>query len=169
MGQSVIRKLLKNIAIYAVLFVALSAAVDWYRKPSVPAQFAQQAFVDLNDQPKLIAQLSHQQPMVLYFWGSWCHFCQFTSPAVQSLVEDGVPVLTIALRSGDEKAVKNYLAENGYQFSTINDPNGDISNQWGIQATPTILIIKDGKIFNHTTGLTSYWGLKTRLKLATLF
>lgn len=88
------------------------------------------------------------------------------SPNIQQLSENGTEVLGVALKSGNDAEVQSYLNENGYTFATINDPTGEFSQGWDIQATPTILIIKDGKIFNHTTGYTSYLSLKLRLWLA---
>lgn len=161
-----IKRLVKNILLFGTLFIVLSIVVDWYRKPTAPTQFAQQVLYDLNQQPKVIAQLSHNKPMLLYFWGSWCGFCTYTSPAIEQLSQQGVSVLGVALKSGTDDEVKQYLAEHHYQFPTINDPEGDFSKGWQIQATPTILLIKDGEIRHHTTGLTSYWGLKIRLWLA---
>lgn len=164
--QRVLWKWAKNVLIYGLLFVAISFAVDWYRKPNAPAQFATQVLPDTYEQPHIIAQLSYEKPMLLYFWGSWCHFCEFTSPAINQLAEEGVPVLGVALQSGNAAEVNRYLAEKNYRFPTFNDPTGAFSKMWDIQATPTVLIIKNGNIVNHTTGLTTYWGLKTRLALA---
>lgn len=158
----------KNIFFYGLMFIVLSTVIDWYRKPSAPNQFAQQVLYDLQQQPKVIAQLSHQQPMLLYFWGSWCTYCKFTSPAIQQLADEKIPVLSVALKSGTPQAVADYLAQEDYRFTVVNDPDGEISKSWDIQATPTVLIIKDGKIVQHTTGLTSYWGLKVRLWLSNL-
>lgn len=156
----------KNILLYGSLFIILSITVDWYRKPSAPAQFEQQVQYDIQQQPKVIAQLSAGKPMLLYFWGSWCHFCEFVSPSIQQFAEEGTEVLGVALKSGSRDEVEAYLQQNNYTFATLNDPSGAFSHGWDIQATPTILIIKDGKIINHTTGYTSYWGLKFRLWLA---
>ncbi|MCK3655140.1 thioredoxin [Pasteurellaceae bacterium Macca] len=164
--SSLILRFVKNICLFGGLFIIVSIAVDWYRKPTAPAEFSQKVLSDTQNQPHIIAQMSHEQPMLLYFWGSWCSFCRFTSPAIQELTQQGVPVLSVALKSGSDAEVANYLQEQGYHFPAINDPTGEFSRQWDIQATPTILIIKKGKIINHTTGLTSYWGLKTRLVLA---
>ncbi|VEI48715.1 thioredoxin-like protein [Actinobacillus equuli] len=60
----------KNLFVYGLMFIVLSIAVDWYRKPNAPNEFAQQVLYDLQQQPKVIAQLSHQKPMLLYFWGA---------------------------------------------------------------------------------------------------
>ena len=164
--SSILVRLIKNILVFGSLFIILSILMDWYRKPTAPTQFAEQVLYDTQQQPKIIAQLSHNKPMALYFWGSWCHFCEYTSPAIQQLADHGTEVLGVALKSGSDSEVNQYLAENQYRFATINDPTGVFSKSWDIQATPTILIIKNGKIINHTTGLTSYWGLKVRLWLA---
>lgn len=156
----------KNLLLYGSLIIIISIMIDWYRKPSVPSAFAQQVYYDLNEQPKIIAQLSSGKPMLIYFWGSWCHYCKFVSPNVQKISENGTNVLGVALKSGGTDEVKQYLAENNYTFSSLNDPSGEFSKVWGIQATPTILIVKDGKIINHTTGYTSQFGLQFRLWLA---
>ncbi|QIW15107.1 thioredoxin [Pasteurellaceae bacterium RH1A] len=159
-------RFLKNILVFGLLFLGLSLVMDWYRKPSAPAQLAQSVLYDLDNQPKVLAQLSHNQPMILYFWGSWCGYCDYTSPAIQSLHEDGLPVLGVALKSGSDEEVKTFLQQKGYSFASINDPDGSFSKTWNIQATPTIILLKDGQIAHHTTGLTSYWGLKARLALS---
>lgn len=158
----------KNIFFYGLMFIVLSTVIDWYRKPSAPNQFAQQVLYDLQHQPKMIAQLSHDRPILLYFWGSWCTYCKFTSPAIQQFADENVPVLSVALKSGTPQDVVDYLKQEDYRFPVINDPDGVISKSWDIQATPTVLIIKDGEIVQHTTGLTSYWGLKVRLWLSNL-
>ncbi len=164
--KSLITRFLKNIFIYGGLFIIVSFVVDWYRAPTAPTQFEQQVQYDIQNQPKIIAQLSHNKPMLLYFWGSWCHYCKVVSPNIQQFADEGMEVLSVALKSGSDKEVKNYLDENGYSFPTLNDSIGTFSQGWNIQATPTILIIKNGKILHHTTGYTSYWGLKMRLWLS---
>lgn len=163
-----ITRLLKNIFLFGSLFVIISLIVDWYRSPSAPAQFEQSVLYDLQGQPKIIAQLSHQKPMLLYFWGSWCHYCKLVSPNVQQLADDGIEVLGVALKSGSDAEVNTYLNDHGYTFATLNDPSGAFSQGWNIQATPTILMIQDGKVVHHTTGYTSYLSLKLRLRLTEL-
>ncbi|WP_181015873.1 MULTISPECIES: protein disulfide oxidoreductase [Glaesserella] len=163
--QSLLTRFIKNILLFGSLFIILSVVMDWYRKPTAPEQFAEQVLYDINQQPKVIAQLSHQKPLLLYFWGSWCKFCEFSSPAVDKLAQEGHGILGVALKSGTDEEVKKYLQENRYQFPTINDPAGEFSKSWDIQATPTFIIVKDGKMISHTTGFSTYWGIKIRLWL----
>ncbi|MEG9482547.1 protein disulfide oxidoreductase [Mannheimia sp. HC-2023] len=166
--KSLISRFIKNIFLYGGLFILISFVMDWYRAPTAPAEFEQKVQYDIQNQPKMIAQLSSGKPMLLYFWGSWCHYCEFVSPNIQELSENGTEVLGVALKSGNNTEVQSYLNENGYTFATINDPTGEFSQGWDIQATPTILMIKDGKIIHHTTGYTSNLSLKLRLWLLEL-
>lgn len=73
----------------------------------------------------------------------------------------------MAIRSGDDRLLRAYMSSKEYRFPVINDQNGSISQQLGISATPTILIIKNGEVFNSTTGVTTPVGLFARVMAAT--
>jgi thiol-disulfide isomerase/thioredoxin len=107
---------------------------------------------------------------LVYFWGSWCSICSTTSPSVSTLAqENNHNIVSIALSSGGDEEVNGYLKENGYNFKAINDDNGLISKSWGVVVTPSIFIIDSkGDIRFTSTGMTSLWGMKLRLWLATL-
>lgn len=164
-----IKKWLKSLLSLFLTLLIMSSILDAIRRPDVPENTFSQAYKDLQQEPFFFAQLNQERPVVLYFWGTWCGICRYTSPAIQSLTEDGESVITVALRSGEEEKVRSYLQENQYNFRTINDPKGDISAQWNVSVTPTIVIFNQGKITFSTTGLSSYWGLKVRLFLAKFF
>lgn len=164
-----IKKWLKSLLSLFLTLLIMISILDAIRRPDVPENTFSQAYKDLQQEPFFFAQLNQERPVVLYFWGTWCGICRYTSPAIQSLTEDGESVITVALRSGDEEKVRSYLQENQYNFRTINDPKGDISAQWNVSVTPTIVIFNQGKVTFSTTGLSSYWGLKVRLFLAKFF
>jgi len=68
------------------------------------------------------------------------------------------------MSSGSEAKVNEYLINEGYDFKTINDPEGQISQQWGVNVTPTIVIINsDNSISSVITGLSSRWSIIFRL------
>ena len=108
-------------------------------------------------------------PTLVYFWGSWCSICLTTSPSVNSLnqEENHYKVITVALSSGTNENIDHYLSKHSYTFEAINDDNGRISKNWGVAVTPSIFIIdKKGLIRFTSTGITSLWGMKLRLWLA---
>jgi peroxiredoxin len=149
-----------------IILIVILAAYHFYQTRNTPniapvlqAQLISGKSVDLG-------QIAQDSPVLIYFWGSWCPLCSYTSSTVTELSKD-YQVLTIALSSGSEEKVQSYLKENNYHFPVINDPDGLISQQWAVFATPTFFIInRNGEISSVTTGITSAWGLKLRLWFA---
>ena len=154
-----------------LLLLAISLAVDALRAPKLPIQAAQTALPIVPRSPDAapltttLQAASQNQTLLLYIWGAWCGICKHTSPVSQRLHDSGTPVLSVALRSGSDDDIRAYLQQQGYTFPAVNDDNGAWSQQWGVKVTPTIVLIKNGKVLHSTTGLASYWTLKTRIAL----
>ena len=149
-----------------LLLLAISLAVDALRAPKLPIQAAQTALpIVPRSQTTTLASASQNQTLLLYIWGMWCGICKHTSPVIQRLHDGGTPVLSVALRSGSDDDIRAYLQQQGYTFPAVNDGNGALAQQWGVKVTPTIVLIKNGKVLHSTTGLASYWTLKTRIAL----
>lgn len=104
-------------------------------------------------------------PTLIYFWGSWCPVCKTTSPSVSTLAEEGnYQIVSVALSSGSNADIQTYQNEHNYHFKTINDNDGSISKQWGVEVTPSIFYINtDGQISAISTGMTSLWGMRFKL------
>ncbi|MDO4641474.1 MAG: protein disulfide oxidoreductase [Neisseria sp.] len=163
------RRWLQESAKLAVLILIIFSAVNWWRKPSLPEHFSQQPLQTLSQKTVNLAQLSQNKVAVLYFWGTWCGYCKRTSPVVEQLRAEGIPVLSIALSSGDDEKVSRYMQEHGLRFETVNDPDGALSKQWEIAVTPTVVFLKNGAVSGHTTGRSGYWDLRMHLLLADWF
>ena len=154
-----------------LLLLAISLAVDALRAPKLPIQAAQTALPIVPRSPDAapltttLQAASQNQTLLLYIWGAWCGICKHTSPVIQRLHDSGTPVLSVALRSGSDDDIRAYLQQQGYTFPAVNDDNGAWSQQWGVKVTPTIVLIKNGKVLHSTTGLAGYWTLKTRIAL----
>ena len=162
-----IKKLLKNGLSLFLTFIVMSSILDFVRRPVVPEEINKITLQDLQGNSFSLESLDQNKPTLLYFWGTWCGYCRYTSPAINDLAKEGYPVVSVALRSGSTQEVADYLAEHQYSFTTVNDPRGELANQWEVGVTPTIIILHNGKMDLATTGWTSYWGLKVRLFLAT--
>ncbi|KJF94032.1 protein disulfide oxidoreductase [Photobacterium angustum] len=163
---------LKNILITAILITAVSIVVDIWRNKDLTVS------VDNHSIEKTINQhdvdwltLSYQQPVVLNLWATWCPSCRFVSPSINWLQQYqndlNIKVFSVAIRSGDDRLLQAYMNSKEYRFPVTNDQNGHISQQLGISATPTIIIVKNGKVFNSTTGVTTPVGLFARVMAAT--
>ncbi|PIE46978.1 MAG: protein disulfide oxidoreductase [Gammaproteobacteria bacterium] len=121
---------------------------------------------DYHGQPIDLAKMSKQQPTLIYFWGSWCGICKFSSPKINTLSEQGYPVVSIAVSSGTNQVLANYMNEHGYSFKLINDSDGEIFTNWQGQVTPSYVVLKNGEMKQGLTGIQPVWSLKLRLWLS---
>ncbi|WP_343552800.1 protein disulfide oxidoreductase [Pantoea sp.] len=155
-------------ALWLVLMVgAVLWGMDWLRSPQLPTDFAQQPLTSLQGDVNL-AEMSKERPLLIYVWASWCGVCKLTTPSVAAISQDGGNVVNVALRSGDDKRVATWLEKKGLQGVAINDESGAIGQRWDISATPTFIVLHQGKVISTSSGWTSGWGLKLRLWWASL-
>jgi thiol-disulfide isomerase/thioredoxin len=129
----------------------------------MPATFDSTPLQTLDGQSVTLNAFSEERPLLLYFWASWCAVCRYTTPSVAQLVGEGENVMTIALRSGDPQEVSRWLARKQVQLPVVNDASGELSRNWQIGVTPTLVVLYQGEVVSSTTGWTSYWGMKLRL------
>ncbi|WP_131668262.1 protein disulfide oxidoreductase [Psychrobacter pygoscelis] len=154
---------------YLAVFLVIYTAINWWRQPVMPANPDLQ-LTDYQGQTVDIAAMSHDSPVLVYFWGSWCAVCKITSPTVQSLAQSSpYPVVTIAIQSGDNQELRQYLKAKSFNFTTINDEEGDIFKAWQGQVTPSFVILKDGEMTQGLTGVQPEWSLRLRLWLSSVF
>ena len=124
---------------------------------------------DYQGQAVDLASLSADKPTLIYFWGTWCPICSVTSPTINKLaIANNYPVVTVAIKSGDNKTLSNYMAEHDYKFTTVNDEAGNIFDDWQGQVTPSYVILKDGEMSQGLTGIQPLWSLKLRLWLSSI-
>lgn len=114
---------------------------------------------------KLEVEKPLPRPVVVRFWATWCGICSFENSNFQNLIEDGVPVLNIAWKSGSNELLLDYAKKNNLDAGTIiNDRHGVLADRYGVKATPTTFIINPrGEIAFSEVGYTSELGLRLRL------
>ncbi|WP_230658586.1 protein disulfide oxidoreductase [Psychrobacter sp. I-STPA10] len=157
---------LKTLLGYLLIFIIIYSVVNWWRQPVMPAN-PQLELTDYQWQSVDIAALSQKSPVLVYFWGSWCGVCKHTSPTINTLANEGnYPVVTIAVQSGDNGELSQYMQHKGFSFTTINDEDGAIFANWQGQVTPSYVILKDGEMKQGLTGIQPLWSLKLRLWLS---
>ena len=68
--------------------------------------------------------------------------------------------------TGDEERLQKFIQARDYQFDNINDPKSSIMQEWSISVTPTVYVLKDGKVSSITTGVTTPIGILARIWMA---
>lgn len=158
----------REIFILLCIVTVIVLVMDVLRAPQAPSAFETHRLETIDGEPVSLAERSQHKPLLLYFWASWCGVCRYTTPSVAALTAEGGNVLSVALRSGDDGQVADWLAAKRLTIPVINDPRGSLAEQWQVGLTPTFVVISHGKVVQSTTGWTSYWGMKLRLWWAAL-
>lgn len=156
----------KEVVILILIVIVVGLGADLWRSQSMASGEAPQLISESlqGNNIDLIA-MSQEKPVMVYFWATWCAVCSSVSPSVD-FMSNNYQVITVALNSGEPQRIKQYLNAKDYNFSVINDPNGLISQAWGVTVTPTIFVINKGEITSVTTGFTSPMGMWLRLLVA---
>lgn len=153
-------RLVRSLITYTLIFLVAYTAINLWRAPKPPDA----PFLGLSNHTAADALINnHKAPVLVYFWGTWCHICHISSPSVQAMKDSGHQVLSVAVSSGDDATLNAYMRTQGYDFITINDTDGQIFRQWQGQVTPSYAIIKEGKIIQRFTGIAPLWSLKLRM------
>jgi thiol-disulfide isomerase/thioredoxin len=122
---------------------------------------------DLRGQPFALAEY-RGQPVLVYFWATWCGVCKATQSNVDALARER-PVLSIASQSGSAAEVNAYVREHGIVPKVAVDPHGALAKRFGVRAFPTTFVIgRDGEIRHVEVGYTTELGLRLRMWLAAL-
>ena len=154
--------------VMVVVLLTIVFLMDWWRAPKLPTAFDSTPLHTLDGQAVALSALSEDRPLLLYFWASWCGVCRYTTPSVAQLVGEGENVMTIALRSGEPEDVTRWLAQKKIHLPVVNDASGELSRNWQIGVTPTLVVLYKGEVVSSTTGWTTLWGMKLRLWWASL-
>lgn len=155
------QKYAKEILVFGIVLLLFANALSILRSTK------------LTDTPLTLKRVSllHQEnytfaqekPVMLYFWATWCPICKMQSSNIQRLSQN-YEVITIAVRSGDDNAIKEYLQGHNLDFKVINDFDGALAEKFGISVFPTTLIYnQQGEYFYGDVGYTSTLGLWLRM------
>lgn len=108
------------------------------------------------------------RPAVIYFWASWCQVCKAMQSSIRSLAQD-TPLVSVALLSGDETEVREYVKRERFDVPVVLDQDGAIGRDYGLRGVPAVFVLgPDGTIRFSTIGYTSELGLRLRVWLAGL-
>jgi len=150
-----------------VLLVLIVGIRAWQQSGTASGPAPALAGELLDGKPVSLAAFAGR-PVLVHFWATWCPICRAEQGSIDALARD-VPVITVAMQSGDRDAVVQHLRKEELSFPVLNDPAGEIAAQWGVRAVPASFIVDGaGQIRFLEIGYTTGVGLRLRLWLAGL-
>ncbi|HEY9204162.1 MAG TPA: redoxin family protein, partial [Sulfurimonas sp.] len=120
-------KYLKEALLFIVVMTIFANILSFYRSS------------DLNKEPlnlkevtllgNTIYKVPQNEPILIHFWASWCPTCKVEAQNIER-ISKSFNVLTIALKSGSDEEIEEYLKSRELTFKTVNDGNGEITGRY---------------------------------------
>ncbi len=159
--KSKIMSYTKEILIFIVLLAIFANIVSFFRSSHISSDSLNINSVALIGHETYL--LADEKPIMLYFWATWCPICKAQSPNIQRISKE-YQVITVAVKSGDDKQIYEYIKKHNLDFRVINDSDGSLADKFGISVFPTTLIYdKERDYFYGDVGYTSTLGLWLRM------
>ena len=76
--------------------------------------------------------VNSNKPVLIDFWASWCMPCKMLSPIVDEVAEENDNIV-VGKINVDEEPI--------------------LAGNFGVMSIPTLIVFKDGKIYNKSVGL----------------
>ncbi len=161
-----IKRYIKEIVIFLVIITVLTNIISIYKSIELNKQPLNMNETTLIDNEKYI--FTRDKPVLIHFWASWCPTCKLEASNID-FISKKFEVVTIAVKSGSDDEVKEFLAANNLTFNVANDESGFFAKKFNISVFPTTLIYdKDRNLIFSEVGYTSTVGLYLRMLWAGL-
>ena len=160
-----IQNYIKEILTFALFLFIATNGMSLYKSSSLTTSKYNLESLELID--KTTFHLDNTKPLLLHFWATWCPTCKMEASNIETLSKD-YQVVTIAVKSGEDTQIQEYMKKNNLSFKVFNDNEAKIAKKFNIQAYPTTFVYnKERELSFSDVGYTSTWGLKLRLWWAT--
>lgn len=145
-----------------LILIVLSAIRFWMQRNVVSGTAPNINNVTLNGQHFDLYQ-NGKRPILVHFWATWCPVCKLEQSNIENIAKDH-PVITIAMQSGDNEELSQFMRQEKLSFKVINDESGVLSQSYNIRGVPVSFIVnKENQIKFVEVGYTTELGLRLRL------
>jgi len=105
---------------------------------------------DLRLSPVTLSAYKNKQPVLLFFWTTWCPFCgrelKELNVKYKSLADRGLEILAINVGEPAYR-VNSFIKNQGLSFKIVLDEDARVAGSYGIMGIPAfILVDKKGRI-----------------------
>jgi len=159
-----IKEILKEVGITLIMVLVVSLLMNHFRQPDTTHQpKSMKVTLTTGDEVELF---DTRRPTVIHFWGTWCPTCRFEAPNIERLQSDEVHLVTVAVKSGSDQAIRAYMQKEGYSFPVVNDQTGALASRFDVSVFPTTFIYdREWNLKFAEVGYSTTLGLKARVEL----
>lgn len=156
-----VKKIVQEIVSTLLILFVVSMVLNYIRKPDINENIYS---LELNDS-KIDFSDYKDKPLLVHFWAIWCPVCKLEAANIES-VSTTYDVISIAVKSGSDEALKTFMKEYDLTYTVIDDQSGELAKKFNIEAYPTTLIYNGkGELKFTEVGYSTTLGLKARLEL----
>ncbi len=162
-----IKKIVKEISIGAIILLIVTNTISYIRQPKLSTDTLPNLTFTTIDGKGINFKNYRGKPLLIHFWASWCPTCKLESSNID-IVSKEYQVITVAVNSGDNSSIEEFLRDRDIDFDVINDSDGSIASKFMVEAFPTTFIYNsDSRLLFSEVGYTSTAGLLARMAWAT--
>ncbi len=130
----------------AWFFVALAAFAITSLSRALFAVPADWTLKDLDGGRFTLSENLGGWPTIILFWATWCRPCKQEMKDYKSIFESyqekGVKVLAISEdNSKTQSQIKPFIQNNGYNFTVLLDPTGEVLRSYGGESIPFTIVL----------------------------
>jgi len=156
-----VKHYVKEIAIFIVVMTIFANIISIYKSSELNSEALKLSSITLINNTEYI--FNNDKPILIHFWATWCPTCKVEASNIE-FISKYYDVVTVAVNSGSNKEINNYLQDNDLTFNVVNDKHSIYSGEFKIAAFPTTFIYdKNRDLVFSDVGYTSTIGLYLRM------
>jgi thiol-disulfide isomerase/thioredoxin len=150
-----------------LLILAVFIGIQWWKaRPLATGPAPALAGHLLDGRPfdlRALRESGGGRPVLVHFWATWCPVCRLGQDGIDAIARDHA-LVSVALQSGDERDIQDFMGKEGLGFPVLPDPYGEAASAWGVAGVPASFVVDAaGQIRFATVGYTTEAGLRARL------
>ncbi|NKQ41015.1 MAG: redoxin domain-containing protein [Sulfurovum sp.] len=159
-------RIIREVLLLVATIFVVTNIISYFRAPALDSDKIPDIQATLINGKVFDISQYKNKPVLINFWGTWCPVCKQEASNIE-VVSKRYTVLTIAVNSGVDEEIRQWMQEKGVSYPVLNDKSGAWASKFKVSVFPTNFIYDSkGKLKFTETGYSTTAGLLARMKLA---